>query len=241
MSKIIRSRAFQIVVALILGGAIGVAFYPTSSIETELRAKVVAEYSLKMEQMSESHKTEIENLHEKRIEETSSHFQSISDLSQKVSSLTEQNRQLHQKVTEKTYKLIKPDGTVIEKTFKSSDTEETNRVITSIQTEFTEKVNTLQNRYQKVHTERIKEIQKDFESKLLSIKEENKKTTSDISEKVSKITNPKRFGIEGGIDSRLNWYAHSTAIVYGPLFLGAHVSFDGYLPQSAGIGVGVSF
>lgn len=242
MKKLLKNHTAQLVLALLLGGALGVLFYPSKQIEERVQLEERAETALKISKLESLHASELANLTIKYSSEMKSKTQKEEELNVKISSLKTEVRSLKQKTTETSYKLVKPDGTIVEKKFKESELEETSEVVTEVRQEFNRKVKTIEDRWKKVFTERIIKIKKTFDKSLEEQKELHKEEIKKLkSEKITTV-NPKHFGAEVGVDTSKDLYIHGSYDVYGPFFMGGHVGFEGYkVPNSAGIGLGVKF
>ena len=109
--------------------------------------------------------------------------------SSKIESLTTENSKLKQKT--KTYKIIKPDGTVEERS--ESEVESEQQLTQSVKEEYYLK---LQEETRKIHEE--------YSSKLEKITSERKK-----------------LNVEAGITHQLDYYLSSSYNIYGPVTIGA--------------------
>lgn len=225
------SRLTQFLLVLLVGMAIGAIFYPTKHIEERERQK----HELETKTLSEQHSRELSKLQEtldKTVQQSTEYRQ---ETEHRINILITENRTLksHQRVS--TYKLVKPDGTIEEKTFTETDIDESKQVITSIQEEFKQKVASIETKWETIHKERMQAIKKEFDSK-----EETYKKQIDELEK-SKVVdvNKRSFGIEAGLMTSGNYYGHATYDFFGPFFLG----FQGQFGQSsaAGAGLGLRF
>ncbi len=225
------SQAAQIAVALIAGMAIGALMYPTRHIE---------------EKLNTTHQQEIEHLKAVQSSEMTAQKEQYSKLEQetkeyhkttesKISSLTTQVTTLksHQKTS--SYKLVKPDGTIEERNFSESDVDESQSVVTSIQQEFKEKVDSIEKKWEQIHKERVTQIEKEFASK----ESDYQKTIDTLQKSKVEDVNKKSFGIEAGGLSNASYYGHITYDVFGPFFLGAQGQWGN--SNAAGLGIGIRF
>ena len=163
--------------------------------------------------------------YEQQISQIKSEFQTYKSVSEeKITSLTSQVTELntHQKIVY--VKVVKPDGTVeIHKTTEK-DTQESD------------------SKSSQVTQDKITQIQSEFASKEKTYQEtiatlEKSKTTS---------VNEKRFGIEVGMMSDKDYYAHATMGLWGPLFIGLQGEVklqNGAEPADnrIGAGIGINF
>jgi hypothetical protein len=225
------SQAAQIALALLVGMAIGALFYPTKHIEERLDKLHQEEISSVKSSYEKQLQTEKEN-YTKLSQEYNEYHKTTES---KISSLTSEVSTLksHQKVAY--YKIVKPDGTIEERQFTETDIDESKTVITSIQQEFKEKVDSIEKKWEQVHLQRVAEIKKEFAAK----EEDYKKTIDQLHQEKVVDINKKSFGLEVGGLLNGNYYGHITYDVFGPFFLGAQGEFG---PSStAGLGVGLRF
>jgi len=225
-----------IVGAFILGGFLGYSFFPTKSIEREFKE----EYQSKLTEVRETHAKEIEKVTEEKSKQEKSHKEYEKTTSTKIDSLTTVNTQLRKKVKKRKFKLIKPDGTIVEKEWEESDTQQSTKIITKIRKEFDTKVKSIETRWKKVHTKHVKSLKKEYEEKLKKIKEE-KKTTE---EKETIKINEKNLRPEIGITSNKDIYIHTSYQLWGPIIVGAGGSYDPFEDNELGdvrVGLGLEF
>lgn len=220
------------VVILMVGITIGALFYPTKHIEEKL-TKIHQE---EMAQLNEQHQTQMKSLvdlyaatvkEEKQIKEES-------DL--KINKLTQENSTLKSRMRTSHYKLVKPDGTIEERDFSDSEVDQTQQVVTSIQTEFKQKVDSIEKKWSDIHQQRVTQIQTEFDSKEQSYK----KTIDELQKSKTVSVNEKSHGIEAGMMTNKDYYGHATMDLWGPMFIGVHGEVGPANP-SVGAGVGIRF
>jgi len=223
------SQSAQIAVALIVGMAIGALMYPTKHIE---------------EKLNKTHEQEVATLNQQHAQELSTQKESYDKLSSdyksyqqessaKISSLTTQVSTLssHQKTA--TYKVVHPDGTIEEKEFTSSDVDESNKVVTSVQEEFQTKIASIEKKWEDIHKQRVAELEKQY-----SAKEQSYQQTIDTLQKSKVETiNPKSFGVEAGVLADKSYYGHVSYDIFGPFFLGLQTQFGNSNTVGAGLGI----
>jgi len=225
------SKVAQFVLVLLLGVAIGAIFYPTKRIEEREKSR----YEEQLKITKEANEKEVKQLNErldKSVEETK---QVRQESETKISKLTTQVHDLQSKQKTSYYKLVKPDGTVEIKKYSESEVTESTKVITQIQEEFKTKIESIETKWETLHKERVETLQKEWSSK-----EQTYQTKIAELEK-SKVTeiNQKKFGLEAGLMSNLNYYGHFNADIFGPIFIGGQAEFG---PAPAfGLGLGIRF
>lgn len=235
------NRITQLLLALLIGGALGVVFYPTKTIEETAINKTRVEEMKKQQVLEKKHQEEVISLHEKFEEKEKSLIKTITQSSTKISTLTKEVTSLKSKTQERTYRLVKPDGTIVEKTYKESDTEAMNTVVTDVKKEFDQKISQVEKRWKTTHVDRIKDIQVKFNSSLATLQETYRKEMNEMKTATLTKVNEKRFGVEIGALLNLDWYVHSTGTIYGPIFVGGGVILNNLDLSSANLGLGVQF
>lgn len=113
--------------------------------------------------------------------------------SSKIDRLTVENSKLRNKT--KTYKLMKPDGTVIERTASESESE----------THLSEQVK--EEYYKKLHEETSK-IHNEYSEKIEKITSERKK-----------------LNVEAGVTYPINYYIRGGYNIFGPITIGAGIGY----------------
>ena len=212
--------------SFILGGFLGYSFFPTKSIEKEFKE----EYEAKVTELKTSHAKEIEDLKEEKTSLEESHKEYTKETSEKIESLTTVNKELRQKVKKRRFKLVKPDGTIVEKEWEESDTQQSTKIVTKIRKEFDTKVKSIENKWKKIHVKRIKSLKKSYEEKIEKIKSE-KRTTE---EKETVKVNEKSLRLELGLTSEKDAYFHSSYQLWGPFIIGGGGSYDPFKDNELG-------
>ena len=233
ISTILNNRYIQIVIALLIGCAIGAIFYPSKTIKEEIEQK----YERQLQQKEEEHIKAFYELSTKHTEEINILKSKTEETTSKIHSLTQENYELRQKSEESTLRIVKPDGTIVEKTYKKSETEQISQITTEIKSEFSRKVKEIEQKWTTIHKERVSRIKIEHD-KVIAIKETEiaqlkKKTTIEI--------NKRNFGIYGGYMTNKNYYSGVQYDVFGPVFLDAHVQSDFQDNAAGGIGFGFRF
>lgn len=234
-AELLTKEWVRLVGMLLLGVTIGALFYPTKRIEEKMTAK----HQEEMSALKEQHSKETKDLTEKYDSAVAESKSLKTESERKISKLTDEVKTLKAKTKSSTYKLVKPDGTIEERTFTESEIDESSHVVTQIQEEFKTKVEQIENRYAIIHAERVTAIKKEFDSKESSYK----KTIDELTKSKTVSVNEKRFGLEAGILTDKNYYGHATMDLWGPIFLGVHgeLSQDKLNGNKMGAGVGLRF
>jgi hypothetical protein len=218
---------FKITSALLLGAAIGVVFYPSKTITERETSKLRETYDLKISDIQKTHAEETKTL-QNRVESEESARKTLEiETTKKVESLTQENKSLKQSSKKQKFKLVKPDGTIIEKEMEQSNSEEVSSVVTSIKEEFTNKVKSIEEKWKKVHEERIVELKKKFDQDVEKVKSEQKVVEKIVEKEKIVEVNKKKLRPEIGAvynGDDLLGYLHLSYPIVGPVFIGGGAS-----------------
>lgn len=224
---------FRLVGVLLIGITIGALFYPTKKVEEKITQKYEQEISsLKEEHVKlsvESDEKWLKIVNEARIKKE--------ETEHKLTKLTDEIKSLKSKSKVSTYKLVKPDGTIEERTFTENEVDQSSRTVTKIQEEFKQKIESIETKYATIHSERVTNIKKEYDSK----ESEYKKTIAELTKSKTVSVNEKKFGIEAGMMSNKNYYGHATADLWGPVFVGVHGELGTNNDNKLGAGIGLRF
>jgi hypothetical protein len=239
--SLLKQRWFQIALAGFLGVTVGALFYPTKTITEKSEEKYKQEYDQKVQTLQTTHAVETKTLTDKIDAQEASYKQLQQETSSKLQKLTTENDNLKRTTHRQTYKLVKPDGTVIEKEIDDSDTESSKQMTTQIQQEFTQKISSIEQKYKTIHEQRSAELKKQYDQQLQQYKDTHVVTTDD--KKTEKITevNAKKLHIEAGMTTKLDEYLQASYSLWGPISVGAGVSASPHSFDEGRLGLGVSF
>lgn len=218
---------FKISSSAILGMVIGVVFYPSKTITERETLKLRESYELKISEIQKTHTEETKGLSEKLIAEESARKSLEVETSKKLELLTQENRSLKQSSKKQKFKLVKPDGTIIEKEMEQSDSEEVSSVVSSIKQEFSQKIKSIEERWKKVHEERVAELKKKFDQDIEKTKSEQKIVEKIVEKEKIVEVNKKKLRPEVGIahdGDEFMGYFHLSYPVAGPVFIGGGAS-----------------
>lgn len=206
------------VVCLLVGGALGAIFYPSRTTTEDIN-RIKQEKHEVVSHLQEQLNLEIQNSSKYRRETQN-----------RIQTLRTENTTLRQKVRETKVKIVKPDGTIHEKTVKESDTQVVSQIVTDIKQEFNEKVTSIENKWKRVHQKRVVVIKEKYENKL---QEQIKRKTE---------VNKRNFGVSVGYTTDEHYFSSVMYDVYGPFFLDLHLEADrNFIDNSAGVGIGIRF
>jgi chromosome segregation ATPase len=235
MAKLLENQLVRYALVLLGGITIGALFYPTKKIEE----KITQKYEQQISKMKEEHAKEVSSTKEEHSAQVKNVTTKLEESERKISVLTVQVRDLKVKVRTAKYKIVRPDGTIEEKEFTESESEESTKIITQIQEEFKTKVSQIEERWSDIHKTRVTEIKKEFDKK----ESEYQKTIASLEKSKKTSINEKSFGLEAGIMSDKNYYGHATMDLWGPIFVGVHgtVGAKDNTDNSLGAGIGLRF
>lgn len=233
MKKLLNNRYAQLVLVLILGISIGAVFYPTKTIREEEHQK----YQRELKQVEEKHVKITNDVKDKYNAEIKSMKSTVDETTRTVNVLRQENHQLRAKTDEGTLRIVRPDGTIIEKTYKKTETEQISKITTSIKDEFTRKVKSIESKWMNIHKERISKIKKDFDLKI----ETKEKEIFELHKKKVVEINKRNFGIAAGFLTNKNYYSGIDYTIFGPVFLDTHVQSDFRGDFAVGGGIGLRF
>jgi len=230
--KLFNNKYIQFVLVLIVGMGIGAIFYPSKT--------MTKEETFKLEQKIERLQTEKKNtetFYEKQIaKQEKRHKEFKEDITKKTESLKEENFKLKQKVSEKKFKIVRPDGTIEEKWFKESETNIISSTVAKIKSEFTRKVSEIKSKWSLIHEQRIKKIKETYKKKIVELESNRVKTHKKTKVEINK----RSFGVSLGYTSQKKYFSSIMYDVYGPFFLDLHLGSNKDLTnKETGIGIGM--
>jgi len=238
----LKNKYVQLVLALAIGITIGAVFYPTSEVIETTEKRVQEKYEEQLTKLKTEYSEKTKELAESLASQEKSHKEYQEEVSSSKSSYEATIRDLKSKVTERTYKLIKPDGTIVEKTFKESETEEHNSYVKTVTEEFNRKVKSIEDKWMTIHKKRVETVKEESETKYKELYD--KKYEKLLEEKSTTITktNSKKYNVELGYTTDQEYYLHTGYTLWGPLSVGAHADGARDLTgMSFGMGLGISF
>lgn len=237
--KLAQQKWIQLAGCLLLGITIGALFYPTKSITEKTTDTLKEQYSLKEQETQKVHDAETKKLTDQLTSEESSHKEFQEETSKKIQSLTTENDNLKKTTHHKTYKLIKPDGTIVETEMDDSDTESSKQVTTQIKQEFDQKVKSIEDKWKKIHEDRVAELTKTHDAEVKKLTDENKTLSETKTSEKTVEVNKKSLRTEVGVATNKNAYLHASYTLWGPMFIGGGVSggHDGFDEGRLGLGI----
>ena len=240
--QFLKNKWVQLVLAFVIGAGIGVIFYPSKT--TEFREKIhTLEETVKIKETRlEENKDSLTEIAQKLVEERNSFKDFREDTSIKIESLRTENSSLKRSAKRKKFRIVKPDGTIIEKEFEETSSEEVTSIVTEVRQEFDRKVRSIESKWKKLHKTRILKIRETYEKKLLEKDVEIRYVEKKVErEKIVKV-NEKKLRTDLGYSTDNKIYTHASYPLWGPIYVGGGFSSDVNMKEpEARIGVGISW
>jgi hypothetical protein len=235
----LKNRYVQIALALGIGITVGVVFYPSKTIERKVTERLEETYKKEMEKLEKEYSSREETLSKTISEERETNREYKEQTSERISSLTRENRQLRESSKKKRFKLVKPDGTVIEREYEETNREEITEVVTEIRKEFDQKISDIEERWKRVYVKRIKAIREQHSKELAEKEKTFEQRLKERMEEETIKVGEKKLGIEVGITTDKEYHVHGMYDIWGPIFIGAGSHFKEDKFDDAFIGIGV--
>ena len=182
---------------------------------------------------------------EKRTEhfeqQVQKHNEYIENVSKTIASLKTENRKLTESTKRRWFKLIKPDGTIVEKEYTESHKEEVESIVTSVKAEFTRKVSAIETKWLKLHKFRVSELKQEHEKNTLVLHDSYKEQLRQERSKTTVSYGSRKYIVRAGYTSRLDYYAGFGYTLLGPLFIDSGLDFTPASLESGRIGLGIQF
>lgn len=240
MNKILEllktNKYAQMSLALIVGLTAG-ALLGRGGSEEKIKETYKQQYELKVSELEKEHSEKELSLKNSLVQEEEKFKSFQSETSSKIEKLTSENTQLKSSTKRSKFKLVKPDGTIVEKEYDESNSESSKQVITQVREEFNTKVKTIESTWKKIHEEKVAELKSSFDKEIEKVRSETK-TVEVIKEK--EITK-KSLRPEIGINTKKDIYFHSSYPLFNPVVVGAGFSGREDHFGEFHIGVGLDF
>jgi len=233
MKKVLQNKYIQWILILIIGISIGAICYPSKSIRIDEQQK----YQRQLEKKQQEHVKQVKDMVDKFDATQTSMKTKIEESNRKVHSLTQENHELRKKTDEGTLKIVKPDGTIIEKTYKKTETEQISQITTEITEEFNRKVKSIENKWMTIHKQRVSKIKQEFDKQI----KEKEQVISEFKRKKSVEINKRSFGIAVGYLTNNNYYTSISRDVFGPVFIDVKTESNFANNFAVGGGIGLRF
>lgn len=223
ISNIIKNRYVQMVLALLLGITIGALFYPTKTIEERVEQETSSQYEKKISELNSNFEKKEQQLLEKVQSEESSRKKLERTTSEKIQKLTTENRQLKESSKRQKFKLVKPDGTIIEREYEENNREEVTEIVTEVRQEFSEKIKETEDKWKKAYTERIKKVQQENRNLITKLKDKHQIEINKLVSDKKVTINEKNLSVRVGYTSDQEMRIGSSYKLWGPFSVGADI------------------
>lgn len=220
-------------------GALAVAILISTflSIQCSVEKKKHLETSKVVSSLKEVLASEQRSMEEyqKFVENANRRYQEETD--QKIKELVKENSTLKKRTYKEKLRIVKPDGSVVEKEIERSDEESTKEVLKEVQEEYSKRIAEVEEKYRKEYTEKKETLEvenisrtKQFQEERLKLDEEYKRITKSV----------KRLRTEGGMEFDKDYYGHLSYSL-SPFIIGGGISVNGRSVNDARLGVGLEW
>lgn len=155
----------------------------------------------------------------------------------KIKELVKENSTLKKRTYKEKLRIVKPDGSVVEKEIERSDEESTKEVLKEVQEEYSKRIAEVEEKYRKEYSEKKETLEvenvsrtKQFQEERLKLDEEYKRITKSV----------KRLRTEAGMEFDKDYYGHLSYSL-SPFIIGGGISVNGRSVNDARIGVGLEW
>lgn len=225
MIQLAKNKYVQLAVVLGLGIFVGNFFKNTKTIEEKVREETTRQYESILKMTKEEHSKETQSLNERITQVQQESKTQREEYTKNIESLRIENSELKQKVTKRKVKIVKHDGTIIEKEFEESETEQITSVITSVREEFKRKVESIEQKWSTLYRERLIELIKEHKSEIETLEEKHYDEVVRMQREYTAKINEKKFrpevGMEYDADGHNNYYGHVSYPIWGSIVVGA--------------------
>ena len=175
--KIVVSEWFRYLMAFCAGLAVCYFVYPTKTIED----RVKQEYQLVIDQKVAEQKQVTSEVQKKLDISNEQYSALVSITNQRLDELKSQLKEVTAKATESWHKVTKPDGSTEEWRDTTSESQQTEKIVSELRSEYEQKLTTSTQEIQKKSESEVVSIRTEYEKQISTLKTElatNKKSTS---------------------------------------------------------------
>jgi uncharacterized membrane-anchored protein YhcB (DUF1043 family) len=226
INDILNNKYIQVALALISGITLGAIFYPTKQIEERIEKQISSEYQGKISTLESKHQSRESEFQAKLEVKEKLHKEYSIEIQQKVDTLLTENKKLSESSKRQFFKLIKPDGTILEKNYEETNREEISSVVTEIREEFNEKIKSTEDKWKTTYRDHLMKAKEQYDNSVASLKEERRIEIEKIrSERIIK-SNERKLRVETGYTSDHDIRVGSSYKVWGPISIGTEVDIN---------------
>jgi chromosome segregation ATPase len=226
---LLSNKYVQYIAIFSAGISVGVLFYPSKHIAQSLSTK----YEQQISDIKQQDSKTLSDTQTQLNTEIEKESQLTEQYNSKITTLTSQISDMQSKQSSNYDKITHPDGTTEIKVTKETDVDQTNQVVSQMQSDFDAKIVKIQQDDQQQQLQTVQKLQSEFDSKEQTYKD----TISSLQASKVEDTNKKNFGVEVGGLVNKNAYVHTTADIFGPVFLGVHTEVGPSSTLGAGFGL----
>lgn len=239
VKQLLSNRWVQLILALLIGVIVGALFYPTKTIEERVKRETALEYESRINSLKESYESKQKVIQDNLKKEQESFRSYKSETSSKIAKLTEENRRLTESSKRQRFKLVKPDGTIIEKEYEENNREEVTSIVTEIRQEFKEKIEETEQKWKKAYKERLVSIKEKLDKREALLKEEHRKEIEKLEkERIVKV-NEKKFRVAAGYTTDKDVRVQGGYTLWGPFSIESGIDYrEGEVEGFLGVGFG---
>lgn len=237
----INNKFVQWIICLSIGIAVGIIFNPSKKEYENKILEVTQNYEKQIETIQNETATKVEQLIQQASNTESSYKVQIAELDKKIIKISQENTQLKQTSKVVTYKIVKPDGTIIE----TSSTTTTNEVISQISKQMDEQLNKkiaeTETKYKEQYESKLQTTTEQYQQQLKTLQAEYDLKIQKLVDQKTVITNEKKLGLALGIQSDSKAFLNASYDFWGPFFVDSHIGIDLNKNWVVGAGLGVRF
>jgi hypothetical protein len=238
---LMNNRIVQWIICLAIGIAVGVIFNPSKKeYETKIQ-EMTQTYEKQIQTIQNETTVKVEQLIQQASNTESSYKRVIAELDKKIVSISQENVQLKQTSKIVTYKIVKPDGTIIETTSTTTTNEIISQISKQMDEQLTKKIAETEQKYKQEYQTKTQILQSQYQSTIETMQIEYNKELQKIRDEKVVITNEKKLGVAVGIQTDKKAFLNASYDFWGPIFVDSHVGIDLNKNWVVGVGLGVRF
>ena len=241
-ASVLKNRYFQLVAVSAISLVVGYQLFPskelTEEVESRTKKDLQEQFETKIKEVKQSHKEEIESIssREKSLKTE------VESLKSRVNILVTENRKLSESSKRSRFKIVKPDGTIVEREFEESKKEEITSVVTEIREEFDRKVSSIETKWSQIHKDRLTRVVEKHSKQIDELKKSHLKEIEEIKSLKEVKINPKKLGLDILINNKLHYGLGFKYNLMGPFYVrSSYLLSNNEALESVTLGLGISF
>lgn len=155
----------------------------------------------------------------------------------KIKSLTKERDSLRKKTYKERIKIVKPDGSIVEKEIEKESSDSTKEVIADVRSEYQSQIKILEDKMRAESSQKITEIKESYEKQLA---EERSKSSHKETVHKGETKTERKLRLESGLELDKDFYYHSSYSL-SPFVVGGGVSAERWKVKDARLGLGLEF